>query len=357
MKGKVEVHGVPRYSLPMNEDIHTPSQPAPPAPGSRSALSPQRGGAARGPSPPPKPGRLTLSGGREPRGPGGCERGQGRGPAEASRRFKYGSRARARRSASAAQPIPEPGGGCSVGSRQAHGEPGAHAGAAGGRVEWSRPVVAAPSPRPAPPLRVAAPSSPGRPSPPAAALAPRSPPRAQRAPTHPAPKLRLLPRARCERRPRQLPSPRRPGPRGPPPPAPAARGAELRWRRRQPRWRRKRQRRRRRRPLQPHTQSSSWRSDGSPTPGGEWPERWRAGSATSSSLSRSVGTGWRARAPGLVPPGALTASARTGRDTQREKEGEGEREVSGGPGIPGAGRPRSVDVAAVAAEKVLFIPS
>lgn len=58
-----------------------------------------------------------------------------------------------------------------------------------------------------------------------------------------------------------------------------------------------------------------------------------------------------------VPQGALAASVRPGRDAERERGREKEREVSGGPGIPWAGRPRSVDTAAVAAEKVLFIPS
>lgn len=51
---------------------------------------------------------------------------------------------------------------------------------------------------------------------------------------------------------------------------------------------------------------------------------------------------------GLVPQGDLTASARPGRDAERE------REVSGGPGISCAGRPRSVNAAAVAAEKSTF---
>lgn len=50
---------------------YPPPPPPNPAPGGRCVLSPQRGGAARGPSPPPKPWRLTPSGGREPRGPGG----------------------------------------------------------------------------------------------------------------------------------------------------------------------------------------------------------------------------------------------------------------------------------------------
>lgn len=210
--------------------------------------------------------------------------------------------------------------------------------------ERSRPAVAAPSPRPTPPLRVAAPSPPGRPSrgcprPPVASPAQRAPTRRQSCDWCPA-------RAASGRA--NFPAHAARVPAVPPPPAPAARGAELRWRRR-PRWRRKRRRQRRRRPLQPHTQSPSWRSDGSPTPGGEWPERRRGGSATSPSLAGAVGTGWRARAPGTCPAGRSD-----GLGASREGRREREREVSGGPGISCAGRPRSVNAAAVAAEKSTF---
>lgn len=52
-------------------------------------------------------------------------------------------------------------------------------------------------------------------------------------------------------------------------------------------------------------------------------------------------------------PGAGLSGRSDGLGASRE--GRREREVSGGPGIPWAGCPRSVDTAA--AEKVLFIPS
>lgn len=52
------------------------------------------------------PWRLTPSGSRQRRGPGGRERGQGWGLAEATRGFKYGSRARSRGTAFATAAFP-----------------------------------------------------------------------------------------------------------------------------------------------------------------------------------------------------------------------------------------------------------
>lgn len=87
-------------------------KPDPPPP-TRAQSSPRRAVRAeppagrRGPRPLPAAEALATDAERRPGAEGagragGRERGQGRGPAEATRRFKYGSRARARRTAWAA---------------------------------------------------------------------------------------------------------------------------------------------------------------------------------------------------------------------------------------------------------------